>query len=111
MAANALNPKWYMEIPNRVLPIDNEEVKQGFLDDIGKIYTPNEATVMWEQFIDFATLNPSTFSQDARVDFNIYAQRNPIGWWRMYGGKAQDLRNLASHLLSQVSSSSIAEKN
>jgi len=66
---------------------------------------------MREQFIDFSTLNPSTFSQDARVDINIYAQRNPIGWWRMYGGKAQDLRNLASQLISQVSSLSTAERN
>ena len=31
MAAYALNPKWYMERPNRLLPIDDEEVKMGFL--------------------------------------------------------------------------------
>lgn len=62
-------------------------MKQGFPDAICKIYIPNEATIMQEQFIDFATLNPSTFSQDARVDINIFAQMNPIGWWRMYGGE------------------------
>lgn len=39
MAAYALNPKWYMERPNRVLPIDDEEVKQGFLDAISKMYS------------------------------------------------------------------------
>ena len=111
MDTYALNPKWYMERPNRVLPIDDEEVKQSFFDAISKIYTPSEANVMREQFIDFGTLNPSTFSQDARVDINIYAQKNPIGWWRMYGGKSQDLRNLALCLLSQVSSSLAAERN
>ena len=45
MAAYALNPKWYMERPNRVLPIDDEEVKHGFLDAINKMYTPDEANV------------------------------------------------------------------
>lgn len=37
VVAYALNPKWYMERPNRILPIDDEEVKQGFLDAITRI--------------------------------------------------------------------------
>ena len=111
MAIYALNPKWYMERPNRVLPIDDEEVKNGFLDAINKMYTPDEANVLRGQFIDFGTLSPSSFTQDARRDIKIYAQKNPIGWWRMYGGDVQELRQLASRLLSQVSSSSAAERN
>lgn len=51
VVAYALNPKWYMERPNRVLPIDDEEVKDGFLDAISKKYTPDEANVMREQFM------------------------------------------------------------
>ena len=79
MAAYALNPKWYMERPNRVLHMDDEEVKDGFLDAISKMYTPDEANVMREQFIDFGTLNPPGFTQDAKRDIKIYAQKNPIG--------------------------------
>ena len=47
MVAYALNPKWYMERPNRVLPID-EEVKKRFLDAISKMYAPDEASVIRE---------------------------------------------------------------
>ena len=94
MAAYALNPKWYMERPNRVLPIDDEEVKHGFLDAINKMYTPDEANVLCGQFIDFGTLSPSSFTQDARRDIKIYAQKNPIGWWRMYGGMSKSFDNL-----------------
>ena len=111
MAAYALNPKWYMERPNRVLPIDDEEVKQGFLDAISKMYTVDEASVIREQFIDFGTLSPPTFTQHAKRDINPYAQKNPLGWWRMYGGQVPELRKLASRLLSQVASSSAAERN
>ena len=111
MAAYALNPKWYMERPNRVLPIDDEEVKQGFLDAISKMYTSDEASVIREQFIDFGTLSPPTFTQEAKRDIKKYAQKKPIGWWRMYGGQVPELRKLASRLLSQVASSSAAERN
>ena len=111
MAAYALNPKWYMERPNRILPIDDEEVKQGFLDAINKMYSPDEASILREQFIDFGTLSPPTFTLDAKRDIKNYAQKKPIGWWRMYGGQVPELRKLATRLLSQVASSSAAERN
>ena len=85
VAAYAINPKWYMERPNRVIPIDDEWVKNGFLDAISKMYTHDEVSVIRAQFIDFGTLSPPTFTRDAKQDINIYAQKNPIGWWRMYG--------------------------
>ena len=81
MAAYALNPKWYMERPNRVLPIDDEEVKDE--------YTLDEANVMREQFIDFGTLNPPTFTQDAKRDIKIYAQKNLLDGGECMGGKFQ----------------------
>ena len=80
-----------MERSNRVLPIDDEEVKDGFIDAISKMYTLDEANVMREQFFAFGTLNPPTFTQDAKRDIKIYAQKNPIGWWRMYGGEVSEL--------------------
>lgn len=111
VVAYALNPKWYMERPNRILPIDDEEVKQGFLDAITRIYTVDEASVIREQFIDFGTLSPPAFTQDAKRDIKHYAQKKPLGWWRMYGGQVLELRKLASRLLSQVASSSTAKRN
>ena len=51
MAAYALNPKWYMERPNRILPIGDEKVKQWFLDAITKMYIVNEASVIREQLL------------------------------------------------------------
>ena len=89
MATYALNPKWYIERPNTVLPIDDEEVKDGFLDAICKMYTLDEANVMREQFIDFGTLNPPTFTQDAKRDIKIYAQKNLLDGGECMGGKFQ----------------------
>ena len=91
MATYALNPKWYMERPNRILPNDDEKVKQGFLDVITKMYIVDEASVIREQFIDFGTLSPPAFTQDAKTDSKHYGQKKPLGWWRMYGGKSEEL--------------------
>ena len=86
MAAYTLIQNWYMERPNRIIPIDDEEVKHGFLDAIAKMYTVDEASVIREQFIDFGTLSPPAFSQDVKRDIKHYAQKKPLRWWRMYGG-------------------------
>ena len=82
-----------------------------FLDAITKMYTVDEASGICEQFINFGTLSPPAFTQDIKRDIKHYAQKKPLGWWRMYGGQVPELRNLASRLLSQVSSSSAAERN
>ena len=55
-----------MERPNKVLPIDDEVVKHGFLDAIRKVYTLDELNVICEKFIDFATFSPPTFTQNSR---------------------------------------------
>ena len=111
MAAYALNPKWYVEREGRVPPIDDPEVKQGFIDAIEKIYTQEQATIIREQFLDFALISGPTFSNAAKADLLGMAQRSPSGWWRMYGDKTPDIRTLAMRLLSQVASSSAAERN
>jgi hypothetical protein len=46
VSAYAINPKWFMERPNRVIPIDVEWVKNGFFYAIRRMYTPNEASVI-----------------------------------------------------------------
>jgi len=111
MAAYALNPKWYVEREGRISPIDDPEVKQGFIEAIEKMYTPEQATIFREQFLDFALLSSPVFSRAAKEDLLGMAQRSPSGWWRMYGDKAPDIRTLAIRLLSQVASSSAAERN
>lgn len=35
---------WYVEREGRVSPIDDPEVKQGFIDAIEKMYIPKQAT-------------------------------------------------------------------
>lgn len=64
-----------------------------------------------EQFIDFGTLSPHAFTQDAKRDIKHHAQKKPLGWRRMYGDQFPKLQKLASHLLSQVASSSTVERN
>lgn len=39
------------------------------------------------------------------------AHENPMGWWRLHGDEAPLLCALAIRLLSQVASSSFAERN
>jgi hypothetical protein len=86
-------------------------VKQGFIEAIQKMFTPEQATIIREHFLDFAMFNDNTFSIAAKEDLLGMAQRNPSGWWRMYGDKAPELRTLAMRLLSQVASSLAAERN
>ena len=105
MPAYALNPKWCVEREGRVAPIDDPEVKQGFIKAIQKMFTPKQATIIREHFLDFAMFNDNTFSIAAKEDLLGMAQRNPSGWWRMYGDKAPEIRTLAMRLLSQVASS------
>jgi len=89
---HALNPKWYMERPNGFLPIDDEWVKHGFLGATHMMYTLDEASVTWVQFIDFGNLSPHAFTLDVKWDIKFYAQNNPIVWWRMYwGGRVQEI--------------------
>ena len=54
MATYALNPKWYVEREGRIPPIDDPEVKHGFIAAIEKMYTSEQATIVREQFLDFA---------------------------------------------------------
>ena len=89
MAAYALNPKWYMERPNRVLHIDDEEVKYGFLDSISKMYTLDEENFMWEQFIDFGTLNPLLSLNMQRGKARFMHKRIPLDGGECMAGKFQ----------------------
>ncbi|KAH9293455.1 hypothetical protein KI387_041340, partial [Taxus chinensis] len=112
MAAYALNPKWYAARPGRVPPSDDEEVKEGLMKAFRKMYTDEESTLLRTQWLSFVNLRGPTFSKpEARTDRATLAQVDPIGWWTWHGKDAPDLRILATRLLSQVASSSAAERN
>ncbi|XP_059064530.1 uncharacterized protein LOC131856678 [Cryptomeria japonica] len=112
MAAYALNPKWYAPKDGRLPPCDDDEVLDGFTRTIDKIYTEEQASILRAQFLDFTNLRGPTLSKpQARLDIAILAQRDPIGWWTWHGRDTLQLKLLATRLLSQVASSSAAERN
>jgi len=68
MVAYALNLKWYVEREGKVSPIDDHEVKHGFIEAIQKMYTQEQATIIREQFLDFAMFNDNSFSIATKED-------------------------------------------
>ncbi|KAH9291987.1 hypothetical protein KI387_042831, partial [Taxus chinensis] len=108
MAAYALNPKWYVERPGRVVPLDDDEVKKGLMKAFKKMYTPQEASQIRLEWLDFTELDG--YKTSAKADRVTIAQEKPVSWWRLYGLSGL-LRPLAIRLLSQVSSSSASERN
>lgn len=101
MAAYALNPKWYVERPGRVPPIDDPEVKNGFLDAIAKMYNEAEKESFRRQIVQFASLN-GPFNTSSRANHIDLAQDGPIGWWRMHGDGAPELKHLAMCLCRRL---------
>lgn len=77
-----------------------------------KMYSTEEATILREQWLQFSDLQGPTFSKaEARTDRATIAQKNPIGWWKFHGKDTPELKLLAIRLLSQIASSSAAERN
>jgi len=111
MAAYALNPKWYIPRPGRILPIDDPEIKKGFKDAISKMYSAEEGKILRKQWIAFAGLRGPFDKHDAKEDRNDLGHDDPIGWWGMHGDDAPEIKHLAVRLLSQIASSSAAERN
>ena len=99
MASYALNPKWYVERPGIMPPNDDPEVKNGFLDAIAKMYN-EERVKLRRQFVQFASLSDPFNTHGARANRIDLAQDDPVGWWRMNGDGAPELKHLAMRLLS-----------
>jgi len=103
MAAHALNPKWYVPRDKKKTPNNDQEVKDGFMAFISKVYTSEESAIIRSQFIQFVRLRGPRFStQECKEDRATLAQIDPIGWWDLYGDDAPHLKQLAVKLLSQV---------
>ena len=111
MAAYALNPKWYISRPGRIAPIQDPEIKKGFRTAIAKMYSEEEGQTLRRQWIQFAGLKGPFNKPDAKADRADLAQDDPIGWWDMHGDEAPEIQHLAIRLLSQIASSSAAERN
>lgn len=111
MATYALNPKWYIPRPGRVAPIDVPEFKNGFRAAISKMYSSEEGKILRRQWLQFASLTGPFNKADAKEDCDDLGQDDPINWWRMHGDDAPEIKHLATRLLSQITSSSAAERN
>ncbi|XP_059075352.1 uncharacterized protein LOC131875288 [Cryptomeria japonica] len=108
MAAYALNLKWYVPRPGRVTPIEDPEVKDGFISAIDKMYVPTEASQIRIEWTKFATL--WGYLEAAKIDLEIMSQEDLKLWWTIHGPKSS-ITTLAITFLSQVSSSFAAERN
>ena len=59
----------------------------------------------------FANLNGPFNKHDAKEYLKDLGQEDHIGWWRMHGDDALEIKHLAIQLLSQIASSSAAKRN
>ena len=66
MATYALNPKWYVERPGRISPIEDPEIKKGFRVAITKMYDEDDAKKIRRQWVHFANLNGPFNKHDAK---------------------------------------------
>lgn len=79
MLTCALNPKWHAPRPSRMLPSEADEVMEGLTTSLCKMYSNEQATILQEQWLQFADLQGPIFSKpEARTDRAITAQKDPI---------------------------------
>lgn len=67
----------YKGSEGRVAPIDDLEVKQWFIDAIENMYTLQQETIIWEQFINFAMFSSPNFSKATKQYLLDMAQTSP----------------------------------
>ncbi|XP_057872763.2 omega-amidase, chloroplastic [Cryptomeria japonica] len=95
MAAYDLNSKWYALRPRRAPLSHDEEVKEGFMKALAKMYTKEESAILCTQWLAFANLHGPTFNRvEVRSDRATLAQIDPIGFrWMWHGKDALELRD------------------
>jgi hypothetical protein len=108
MVVYAMNPKWYKARHGRVTPIQDAEVKAGFFKCIERMYDPIDSSMIRTDWTKFTT--PRGYSDAAKMDMSTMAQEDPILWWTCHG-MGTLTTTLAIRFLSQVTSSSAAERN
>eukprot|EP00253_Pinus_taeda_P003127 PITA_03127 len=113
LLAYALNPKYYaaelLRDPERSAPNKDPEVVEGFKNAFRKLFVDPEIG-LWirAQFSHFVG------SEGWGCDIECMRDKSrlsPIEWWNFYGGALPHIQKLAIKVLSQVASSSSAERN
>ena len=112
--AHALNPKYYDEEliaqsnGKRKAPHQDREVANGVKKALLRMFPAELHREVKEEFASFAA------SLDPYSDISALDERNalsPVKWWVCHGANGVHLQNLAIRILSQVASSSSAERN
>jgi len=113
LLAYALHPKYYhskiLSLPGRTAPNRDSEVVQGYKTALRKIYR-DMGTAM-EVHAEFGAFVQSTGGFSDPTAMNDRGHIDPITWWGFHGGESIHISTLATRLLSQVASSSSAERN
>ena len=111
---HALNPRFYDEdfiaqsSGKRKAPHKDKEVANGVKKAIQRLFPTSQQTDVREEFACFAA-GLEEFSDLSSLDER--RTMNLIKWWTCHGANGVYLQSLASRILSQVSSSSFAERN
>jgi hypothetical protein len=112
--AHALNPKFYDEdfiaLSNgkRKAPHKDKEVATGVKKAFQRLFPSSQQTDVREEFACFAA------GLEDFADMSALEERStmdPIKWWTCHGANGVYLQSLATRILSQVASSSSAERN
>jgi hypothetical protein len=112
--AHALNPKFYDEEViaqsngKRKAPHKDKEVATGVKKAFQRLFPSSQQTKVREEFACFAG------GLEDFGDISALEERstmNLIKWWTCHGANGVYLQSLATRILSQVASSSLAERN
>ena len=112
--AHALSPRFYDEDliaqsnGKRRAPHKDKEVANGVKKAFQRLFPASQQTNVREEFACFAA-GLEEFSDLSSLDER--RTMNPIKWWTCHGENGVYLQSLTSRILSQVSSSSSAERN
>jgi hypothetical protein len=113
LLAYALHPKYYhskvLSLPGRTAPNKDSEVVQGYKTALRKIY--RDVGMALEVREEFGAFVQSTGNFSDPLAMDDRGHMDPITWWGYHGGDSIHLSTLATRLLSQVASSSSAERN
>eukprot|EP00253_Pinus_taeda_P026903 PITA_26903 len=113
LLAYALHPKYYhskiLSLPGRAAPNRDSEAVQGYKTALRKIY--REVGIAKDVRDEFGAFVQSTGIFSDPIAMDDRGHMDPITWWGFHGGDSTYLSTLATRLLSQVASSSSAERN
>jgi hypothetical protein len=111
---HALNPKFYDEEfiaqsnGKRKAPHKDKEVAIGVKKSFQRLFPSSQQTKVREEFACFVARLEDFANISALEDRSTM---NSIKWWTCHGTNGVYLQSLATHILSQVVSSSSAERN